>query len=306
MNGNKIALSPAAVTGFSRVLKPYLEMVKLHLCLYIGLSAIFGHVMACQRFSFDSLLLGFFVFFLACGSAVLNNIQDRNYDCFFPRTCNRSLPQKKIPVLNAAIFAMALMVFGLSGVLLATGFFPFFWGVMALACYNGLYTPVKKRSLLAIVPGCLSGMLPPLIGWTATGSTLSDPHILMIMTIFGLWQIPHFFIILLKTRPYPSNSPGSKPFPSFTTLFSLDEIKLQILIWTSLYSLAILLFLLNGYIKTAWLSTLAGANAATLALLISVIVFKDKKWKISFAFAAINLSMLLFMGTGICDKIFPG
>ena len=198
MNGSKMIFSQIIATGNFPRLKYYLEMFKIYLCLYIGLSAVFGYQMASHGFFADSFLLGFFVFILACGSAVLNNIQDREYDLYFLRTSNRSLPRKKLPVFHAEIIAILMIVNGLAGLLFFKGFAPFFWGVMTVIAYNGFYTPLKKRSLLAIIPGSLTGMLPPLIGWTAAGKAVADPDIWIIMIVFGLWQIPHFFLILLK------------------------------------------------------------------------------------------------------------
>ncbi|MBU1342989.1 MAG: UbiA family prenyltransferase [Proteobacteria bacterium] len=306
MNGNRIILLQTVVSDSLPAVRPYLEMLKLHLCLYISLSAVFGHVMARQSFSFESLLLGIFVLILACGSAVLNNIQDKEYDKFFLRTCYRSLPQKKVPVFHAKLMAILLTGCGLLGLLFFCGPAPFFWGGMAFFCYNGLYTPLKKRSLLAIVPGSLCGMLPPLIGWTAAGKNLSDPSVLMLLSIFGLWQIPHFFIILLKQGMDHSKADELKRFPCFTRLFSKKEIMLQTLIWTSLYSLSLLLFLMNGAIKNHILSMGSGLNAVMIPFIVSAIVLRSREWNLSVAFTAINLSMLFFMGAGICDKFFPG
>ncbi len=286
------------------MIKDYFSLFKISLCLYISFSAILGHVMAVQNFSFDAILLGWSVLVLACGAAVLNNVQDRVYDRFFKRTCQRSLPQKKIPVFHAKVISLTMIGCGLSSLMSAKGFFPFFWGGMAVVFYNGLYTPLKKRSLLAIIPGSISGMLPPLIGWTVAGNSALDADILILMGVFGLWQIPHFFIILLKTLQQQSKTADLKRFPSFTHIFSHDEIKLQIIIWTSLFSLAILLFLINGAIDNPLLSTISGLNAIMIPFLVSIIVFKPRKKNVRFSFAAINGSLLFFMGAAICDKCF--
>lgn len=304
MDGNKIILVRTVPPGVFLFLKSYVSMFKIHLCLYISLSAILGHAMAARTFSFDSLLLGLSVLILAFGSAVLNNVQDRVYDGFFKRTCHRSLPQKKIPVVHARGISLVLIGCGLSGLLAAQGAGPFLWGGMAVFCYNGLYTPLKKRSLLAIIPGSITGMLPPLIGWTAAGKSILDPQIWILMGVFGLWQIPHFFMVLLKTLPQQSTPCDLKRFPCFTRIFSPVEIKVQILIWTSLFSLAILLFLLNGSIKNPLLSALSALNAVVMPFLVLILVFNRKKNTLSFAFAAINLSLLFFMGAGICDTCF--
>ncbi len=301
MNGNKILLSRRGVLSPMDALKDYLEMAKLHLCLYIGLSAVFGHATACRNFSAESFFLGVLVFILACGSAVLNNVQDRNYDAFFPRTCLRALPKKRVPVSNAVILAIVMIGLGLSGLLLVYAFSAFFWGTVAVVCYNGVYTPLKKISLLAIFPGSLSGMLPPLIGWTGAGKSMFDTDILVILSIFGIWQIPHFFISLLKNRQSMSGTLAFRRFPSFIQLFSQNEIRLQILIWTSLYSLGVLLFAMKGVIKSPALSVVCGLNAGIITIFVAILVFKAGKRNIPQAFLSINLSMLLFIGAGICD-----
>jgi len=304
MNGKPIPFIQKSVPQPLHSLKYILEMLKIHLCLYIGLSAVFGHVMAQQDFISESLLFGFFVFILACGSADLNNIQDRTYDLFFQRTVNRSLPQKRVTLFTAKLIAVLMIGCGLLGVFLIGGAISFFWGLMAVICYNVIYTPLKKRSLLAIFPGSLCGMIPPLMGWTATGMAVSDFSILLIMSIFGLWQMAHFFILLLKTSNLHPESIEMNKFPSFTSFFTQKEIKLQALIWTSFYSLSLLLFLMNGLLKNDLLSIFFGLMAVGTTLVISSLLFRNKNQDRSIAFAIINLSMLFFMGISICDKCF--
>lgn len=291
-------------TGVFERFKHYLELVKLHLCLYIGLSAVFGHIMAGGRMTIQSLVLGGFVLLLSCGSAVLNNIQDQDYDRWFDRTCHRSLPDKKVPIYHATIMAVVMMGGGLSGLLIGFGFSVFAWGVMATVAYNALYTPLKKRTLLAIVPGCISGMLPPMIGWTAAGASSVSRIIFMILVVFCLWQIPHFFLILLKNESYSHHQKGETLFPCFTSLWSHRDLKFQVLIWTSLYSLAMMLFLVQGSIFHEGVSWFACLNAMTMTGIILLLFLKQSKKYLTFCFAAINLSILCFMGAGILDQIF--
>ena len=299
MNGSRTGVSENAVPASAPMLKHYIELLKFHLCSYIGLSAVFGHVMAHQKISQESFFLGLCVFLLACGSAVLNNIQDREYDSFFQRTCNRTLPTKKVPVRHAAGMAVLFILSGLSSVFFVFGPIPALAGTAALISYNGLYTPLKKRSLLAILPGSLCGMLPPLMGWTSAGGHFLDSRILLLMLVFGLWQIPHFFIIFIKNG---NASPYSQAFPSFSKIFSETEIKLQTLIWTSLYSLSILLFSMNGFLNTPVLFSVSFINSLVIIALVSAAMLK--KDTLPSAFAAINLSMLFFMGAGICGVCF--
>jgi len=309
MSGNKISLIRTRSTRFSSVsfrLKDYLQLLKFHLCLYIGLSAIFGHVTAGRTFTFDSLFLGGFVWILACGSAVLNNIQDRMYDLYFSRTCDRTLPQERVPVIHALGIAIVTIGIGLMGILLLFGFASFLLGVAAVICYNGMYTPMKKVSLLAIIPGTLCGILPPFIGWSAVNLNFWDMTVLRIIFVFASWQITHFFILLLKNNDGTSSMISSKPFPSFLEFFTPKEMTLQVMIWASIYSLSMLSFLMSGSIQNPLILAVSAINAVLILFVISTtelfLVGKNRIW----TFAAINLSMLLFMGAGIYEICLLG
>ncbi len=174
--------------------------------------------------------------------------------------------------------------------------------MIAVLFYNGIYTPIKKSSTLAIFPGAISGMLPPLIGWVTAGNAIFHPTILSIMTIFGLWQIPHFFIIELKLKDDQIRHTNKQKYPSFFDIFTVQELKLQILIWVSLYGLAILYFIYTISYENVYLFNLSTINAVLVPVILSTILFKFGKRDILFCFATINLSMLIFMGIGICDK----
>ena len=56
------------------------------------------------------------------------------------------------------------------------------------------YTPLKTRSPLNTAVGAVSGALPILIGWTATGAAL-DMRALALVAVMFLWQFPHFMAI---------------------------------------------------------------------------------------------------------------
>lgn len=282
----------------------YVELFKLHLCLYIALSAIFGYVTAAGTFNIRAMGIGLFVCVLAVGAAVLNNYQDREYDRFFIRTCNRGLPSGRILPVHALFIACLLIVTGLAGIWMTAGHLPFLLGMGALIAYNMLYTPLKKKTLLSMVPGSLCGMLVPAIGWTAAGGRLQDPVLPVVMAVFGLWQMAHFFIILVKTRHRMIHHPGAKRFANFFTLFSDNEIKLQTMIWTSLYTLSMLWFMLVNPSGHAALDRVLLANAFAVWLLVSWIITRSKP-AASLAFAGINLSMLVFMGSGIVNALLP-
>ena len=92
--------------------------------------------------------------------------------------------------------------------------------------YNAVYTPLKKVFSLAIIPGSLVGALPPLAGWVAAGGDILDPKIILISSFFFVWQIPHFWILLLiYGKDYDKGG-----FPTLTNVFSERQLKILLYI----------------------------------------------------------------------------
>lgn len=287
------------------------ELTKLHLSLYIALSAILGHVLAQNTVTLKTVIVGTGVLFLSCGAALVNNIQDREFDTWFYRTRGRALVQNRIPLSAALLAAIALTCIGLC--ILFTGLdgiISFVLGLLSLVFYNGIYTPLKKYSLAAIIPGTICGMLPVAIGWSGVPNELvsKDLSCLWIaMAVLGVWQIPHFFIILIKHLPdCPSDSPGSvsPPYPSFFNFFNPVQVCTQIQIWTCLFSLGLVLFLLHGGVGSSILAFILFAAALFLPLFTTAVLCLRPCTgrQIIPCFLAVNFSMLLFMGISILDR----
>lgn len=302
MTGSLSDISHAKSAAPLKRLVNYLELCKLHLGLYIFVSAVFGYVTASAGLSGRALLVGGGVFLLAAGCAVLNNIQDRFYDRYFLRTCGRALAQKKIQPFHAAVFAVVLISTGLYSLFELAGWRAMLLGLLALVFYNGFYTPLKKISLYAILPGSVCGMLPPAIGWAAAGGKLDDPLNLTAMTIFCLWQIPHFFIILLKNSRSDKHLKTRGTYPSFLQVFTGKEMKLLTLIWSGLYSLGLLLYVLKGGMIHTVFSAAAVLNGMVLCLVL-VWALMPNQDRPGHAFAVVNFSMLLFMAAGVADRM---
>ena len=83
------------------------------------------------------------------------------YDRFFSRTCRRSLVLKKVPLYHALILSFILIVAGLIGLWWIGGAVPALIGILGLFVYNLIYTPLKKRSLLAVFPERCAAWLRP-------------------------------------------------------------------------------------------------------------------------------------------------
>ena len=97
-----------------------------------------------------------------------------------------------------------------------------------LVSYNFIYTPLKKVTAFAVVPGSVIGAIPPMIGWSAAGGVLTDPTILIVASFFFIGQIPHFWLLLLLF----GDQYKLAGLPSLNQVFSEIQIKRLTYTWT--------------------------------------------------------------------------
>jgi protoheme IX farnesyltransferase len=218
-------------------LKLYAGLMKIPLSLMISLSAIFGFIINKNSFDTALFLTAAAIFLLACGGACLNNYQDRHIDRLFSRTRHRALPAGKLPASRALVLSIALIFSGtmLLYLIRYNVLLPLLGGASILL-YNGIYTPLKPRTVLAIIPGALCGMMPPLIGWSAAGGDLFSLKIVSIMVLFGIWQLPHFWLILLNHCTEYSRS----AMPNMLHHFNRFQLKKILFIWIVNFSVMLL------------------------------------------------------------------
>ena len=65
--------------------------------------------------------------------------------------------------------------------------------------YVAIYTPLKRRSSLALLVGAVPGAIPPLMGWTAVTGRVDAGGLALFALLFA-WQLPHFLAISLYLR----------------------------------------------------------------------------------------------------------
>ncbi|MCY3593324.1 MAG: heme o synthase [Acidobacteria bacterium] len=128
---------------------------------------------------------------VAAGGAAFNQVAERDLDALMIRTRSRPLPLGGISPAAGQLFATVLSIAGLS--VLAVGANPLS-AVVALATlvsYAWIYTPLKRRTSLAVLVGAVPGALPPVIGWAAATGALTVEAWLLFGIVFA-WQLPHF------------------------------------------------------------------------------------------------------------------
>ena len=134
---------------------------------------------------------------LAVASASAFNMWwERASDPLMARTRTRPLAAGRLDPRAAfgfasALAALSLVVLALFANLLTAGL-----AALAIVLYVLVYTPLKRRTPLALVIGAVPGAAPPLLGWTAVTDAL-DPGGLALFAILLFWQMPHFLAITL-------------------------------------------------------------------------------------------------------------
>jgi len=136
---------------------------------------------------------------VAAGSAVLNQLYERDTDALMRRTRQRPLPDGRISNLDALIFGTALSLAGVVTLAVRANLLAAGLALATLIIYLLVYTPMKRQTPLSTVVGAVPGALPPLIGWTAARGTI-DAGGLSLFAIVFLWQIPHFMAIAWMYR----------------------------------------------------------------------------------------------------------
>ena len=279
----------------------FAEITKLRITIFVTITTIFGFIAATNSINIDFILPTLGILLLACGSAALNHFQERKTDAMMDRTRNRPIPSGKISASSVLKISLFLIISGSLLLFIGSGLLALSFGLLNLIWYNGVYTPLKKISPLAIIPGSLVGAIPPIVGWLAGGGYLFDPQIVLISFFFFIWQIPHFWLLLMVLdKDYQKAG-----FPTLTQLFSQQQLGRITFIWiiaTGVTGLLIPLFQIsqNGFINYSLF-------LAALWLAFKSINLLQQTQEVStfrFAFRSINYFALFVVIIVSIDKLF--
>jgi len=224
-----------------------LELTKVRISLFATLSTSAGFILAHRGFSKEMIFPVLGVFFLASGSCALNQYQERWNDQLMERTRGRPIPSKRLSPSTALRISIGLLLLGSVILFLNAHGSALVFGLFAVLWYNGVYTPLKRKSPFAAVPGALVGAVPPLIGWiSGKGFFCLDPPILAISFFFFIWQVPHFWLLLLTTgRDYEKAG-----WPSLTRIFSSAQLRRMTFIWIFAAAAACMIIPLYGIVQS--------------------------------------------------------
>lgn len=204
-----------------------LELSKVKITFAVALTTITGYLLGGGSFDAGLILPTIGIFLLACGSSAINHFQEREQDAKMDRTRNRPIPSGRISPAGALLIAFILSAGGAAILYAGSGMLAMQLGILALIWYNVIYTPLKKKTAFAVVPGAVIGSIPPLVGWVAAGGQLSDPRALFMAFFFFIWQVPHFWLLMLKYGEEYTKA----GFPSITKVYSSRQIRNITFVW---------------------------------------------------------------------------
>lgn len=238
------------------------ELSKVKITFAVALTTIAGYLLAKGAFDTGLILPTVGIFILACGSSALNHFQDSDRDGLMKRTRTRPIPSGRISKTGALIVAFILTVIGSGMIWIGSDFVGFQLGLLALIWYNGIYTPMKRKTAFAVIPGSVIGAIPPVVGWVAGGGNFFDVQALILAFFFFIWQVPHFWLLMLKY----GDEYVEAGYPSITQLYNEQHIRYLTFLWTFATAVTALMIPLFGLTSSFFVTLMILVAASWLMI----------------------------------------
>ena len=238
------------------------------------------------------------VFFMSCSSSAFNHWQESKIDAQMPRTQNRPIPSGKISRNTALAVAIGFALTGSVILLFSNPLIALILSWLTLFFYNIVYTPLKKITAFAVIPGSMVGALPPMIGWAGAGGSLMSEAILIVSTFFFIGQIPHFWLLLLMFGEQYQLA----GLPSLNQIFNDGQIKRITYTWiltTVASALLVIFFVFSNQI----IMILLLLYTFYLLISISISILIKKELVVRPAFFKLNFLYLFMMFFLITDAL---
>ena len=131
---------------------------------------------------------------VTCGSSALNQALERRTDALMRRTSNRPMAAGRISLAHGLLLGFATIFLGSLYLAYTTNLLTGTLTLLTAISYVGIYTPLKRITVVNTFIGAFPGALPPLIGWTAVRGVIEWPAVALFAILF-VWQFPHFMAI---------------------------------------------------------------------------------------------------------------
>ncbi len=177
-------------SDFSKLIKlrlTFLVVFSASISFLIG-SKVNGHI---DWMNWLKLIGGGFL--VTAAANCFNEIIEKDLDKLMKRTMDRPMPSGRMTNGQGLVIGLFMGIAGtilLGGLNLTAGYL----SVFSVLLYAFAYTPMKRKSPIAVFVGAIPGALPPLIGYVAAHEKI-DAIALILFGIQFVWQFPHFWAI---------------------------------------------------------------------------------------------------------------
>jgi protoheme IX farnesyltransferase len=219
------------------------KLIKLRLTFLVVFSASISFLIGSKVngeiiwINWVKLIIGGFL--VTAAANCFNEIIEKDYDRLMKRTADRPIPAGRMTTGQALVLGLFMAIAGtylLGQLNLTAGYL----SVFSILLYAFAYTPLKRKSPIAVFVGAIPGALPPLIGYVAAHEKI-DAIALILFGIQFIWQFPHFWAIawvldddykLAGFRLLPS---GKRDLTSAIITFVLTLILIPVSLLPTLY-----------------------------------------------------------------------
>lgn len=194
-SGVALSQAPARSSWLARV-RDYVELTKPRIVVMELVTVVVAAHLA-SPWGLDSLVLLHTVIgaaLVAASAGAFNQWLEKTTDGLMTRTKDRPLPAGRLTTSQVVSFGIATLLIGAIELFAGVGALTASVAIATWLVYVLAYTPLKTRSPINTAVGAISGALPILIGWTATGVPI-DMRALALVAVMFLWQFPHFMAI---------------------------------------------------------------------------------------------------------------
>jgi protoheme IX farnesyltransferase len=190
-------------TAARSIVTQYYELTKPGITQMVALTTLAGFYLAIPTdlltfaavpknwFTFLATMIG--TILVSGGSCVFNHIMERDADARMKRTATRPIPSGAVTLTQAYVFGSVLTLVGLA-LISTVNMLTLALAVATWLSYVAVYTPLKKKTSIALLVGGIPGALPFAGGWTAMSNSF-DVVALTLFAILFFWQLPHFLAL---------------------------------------------------------------------------------------------------------------
>src|ERR1700733_5944875 len=173
------------------------KLIKFRLTFLVVFSASISFLIGSKEngiinwYDWGKLIIGGFL--VTSAANCFNEVIEKDLDKLMKRTMDRPMPAGRMTTGQGLVMGLFMGILGtylLGSLNLTTGYL----SVFSILLYAFAYTPLKRKSPIAVFVGAIPGALPPLIGYVAAHGKI-DSIALILFGIQFVWQFPHFWAI---------------------------------------------------------------------------------------------------------------